>query len=100
MQTANEVCAHAKVECLNQHELIRKYRCLSCGAVMMCRCDEKFGRRFLSHQLDVGTELKTQRRVPVTHGFQPNICAECRNEPLEAHPAGCPQKPLAQIGME
>lgn len=45
---------------------------------MMCACDEPFGRRFLAHQLDQGTELTTQRRVPVTHGFQPAICAECR----------------------
>ena len=67
-------CSHAAVTCLNQYEFIRKYRCADCGAVMMCACDEAFGRRFLSHQLSEGVELETQARVPVTAGFQPAIC--------------------------
>lgn len=52
----------------------------------MCECDEDIGRRFLSHQLEYGTELESQRRVKVTLGFQPKICRECKNlEPI-AHP--------------
>jgi hypothetical protein len=84
---AEAVCAHGATACLNPHELIRKYRC-ACGGVMMCACDEAFGRRFLAHQLSHGTELTTQTRVPVTLGFQPSICAECRGLPAEAAPAG------------
>lgn len=53
---------------------------------MMCACDEAFGRRFLSHQLDEGCELETQRRVPVTYGFQPAICSECRGLPADSAP--------------
>lgn len=79
-------CKHGKIACINTFEFIRKYRCKSCGAVMMCACDEPFGRRFLSHQLDSGTELETQRCLPVTAGFQPNICRECRGLPAEATP--------------
>jgi hypothetical protein len=52
----------------------------------MCACDEAFGRRFLSHQLDRGCELDTQRRVPVTHGFQAAICSECRGLPADPAP--------------
>lgn len=51
----------------------------------MCACDEAFGRRFLSHQLDEGCELDTQRRIPVTHGFVAGTCSECRG--LAADPA-------------
>ncbi len=53
---------------------------------MMCACDEAIGRRFLSHQLRAGSELETRERVPVTAGFQPNICRECRGLSPEAHP--------------
>ncbi|MGI9374562.1 MAG: VRR-NUC domain-containing protein [Tsuneonella suprasediminis] len=79
-------CDHADRICLNQHELIRKYRCNDCGAVMMCACDEAFGRRFLAHQLNEGCELETQERIPVTHGFQPAICSECRGLPADPAP--------------
>jgi hypothetical protein len=79
-------CPHSKVKCLNEFEFIRKYRCLDCGAVMMCACDERIGRGHLSHQLDRGVVLETQERVPVTTGFQANICRECRGLPPEAHP--------------
>ena len=80
-------CSHLRVACLNQYELIRKYRCDDCGAVMMCGCDEAFGRRFLSHQLSEGCELDSQRRVPVTVGFTANICSECRGLPAIPAPA-------------
>lgn len=53
---------------------------------MMCACDEAIGRKFLPHQLTEGSELETHTRVPVTAGFQPRICRECRGLPSEAHP--------------
>jgi hypothetical protein len=40
---------------------------------------------FFSHQLNYGTELKTQQRVPVTITFQENTCNACRGKPEEAH---------------
>jgi len=52
----------------------------------MCECDREFGTRFLSHQLDRGSELKTQKRMRVTLGFRPNICRECRGLPAEPAP--------------
>ncbi len=52
----------------------------------MCACDERLGRKYLPHQLGSGRELETQLPVPLTHGFQPKICHECRGLPPEAHP--------------
>jgi hypothetical protein len=79
-------CPHSNVRCLSEFELIRKYRCESCGAVMMCACDESIGRKFLARQLEFGVELDTKRAVPVTAGFQPKVCEECRGLPLTPHP--------------
>lgn len=53
---------------------------------MMCDCDERVGRMCLSHQLSEGVELRTQKRVPVTLGFQPQVCRECRG----LSPRACP----------
>lgn len=74
-------CLHEHVSCLNQYELIRKYRCDICRGVMICACDEAFGRRFLSHQLQQGRELELQIDVPVDLGFVPKVCPECRGLP-------------------
>ena len=81
-----DTCTHPEVSCLNPYELIRKYRCRACGEVMMCACDEDFGRRFLPHQLARGVESGTQRRVAVSIGFQVGVCNTCRGLPEEAHP--------------
>ncbi|MGX1322580.1 ribosomal protein L37E [Bradyrhizobium sp. USDA 377] len=79
-------CPHHCVRCLNGYELIRKYRCDDCGAVMMCACDEEIGRKHLPHQLNAGAELDTKIRVPVTAGFVANICEGCRSLPLTPYP--------------
>lgn len=84
--TSQSSCNHVKVQCLNEYELIRKYRCLQCGGVMMCACNEHIGNRFVPHQLDEGIELKTQTRVSVTLGFQTAVCRECRDMRPKAHP--------------
>ena len=79
-------CNHSQVVCVNPYELIRKYKCQTCGEIMMCACEEEFARRFLPHQIDEGVELGTRRRIPVALGFQENICNTCRGVPDEAHP--------------
>ena len=79
-------CTHSEVECINPYELIRKYRCITCGEVMMCACEEKFARRFLPHQLKEGSDLNTRQRIPVTLGFQEGICNTCRGLPEKAYP--------------
>lgn len=81
-------CTHPTVSSINPYELIRKYRCDSCDEVMMCSCEAEFARRFLPHQLKEGVELDTQRRIPVTIGFQSSICNSCRGLPEEPHQIG------------
>jgi hypothetical protein len=79
-------CEHTDVECLNHYELIRKYRCRSCGAVCMCACEEDLAKTAWPHQTREGSEYNTRKRVPVTAGFQPRICNACRGLPEEPHP--------------
>src|ERR1051326_9297009 len=79
-------CPHSSVVCINPYELIRKYKCNLCDAVMMCACEEQFARRFLPHQLDHGTDPQTKDEISVTVGFQKNVCNKCRGLPEEAHP--------------
>jgi hypothetical protein len=79
-------CDHDAIECLNPYEIIRKYRCGSCGDVGMCSCDEEFARKFLPHQLKEGSDLRTRDRVAVTLGFVDRLCNECRGLKPESHP--------------
>lgn len=79
-------CQHLYLDCLNQYELIRKYRCRTCSEVMMCACDELRGRRYLSHQLSHGNEYGKRIRVPVSLGFRHRTCSECRGLPAVAAP--------------
>jgi len=53
---------------------------------MMCDCDEDFAIKYLPHQIREATELKSKKRVPVTIGFQKNICDKCRGLPEKAYP--------------
>ena len=52
----------------------------------MCECEEDFARLYFPHQLNYGTELHTQKQIPVTLGFQKDVCNTCRGLPEEAHP--------------
>lgn len=84
-------CPHLDVSCLNPYDLIRKYRCSDCEGVMMCSCEQEHGERFLPHQLSEACILETQQRVPVTLGFQFEVCPECRGEkPIHAPKASMP----------
>jgi hypothetical protein len=44
------------------------------------------GRTYLRHQHSEGRDFVTREHVPVTLGFQPLICRECRGLTPEAHP--------------
>lgn len=80
------VCKHQDTHCLNQYELVRKYRCISCSGIMMCACDRSIGERFLPHQLSHGKDLETQQRIPVTLGFVAKACELCRTGKATAYP--------------
>lgn len=79
-------CIHENTTVINQHDIVRKYRCNDCGKVMMCSCDKKYGEKFLPHQLTWVLDRNTMERIPVTHGFQEKICNTCKGLPEEAHP--------------
>ncbi len=53
---------------------------------MMCSCEEEFAKQYFSHQINTATTLKTQERIPVTLGFQKDICNTCKGISEEAHP--------------
>ncbi len=53
---------------------------------MMCACEEDFARQYLPHQSSHGTELHTRKEIPVTLGFQKDVCNACRGLPEEAYP--------------
>lgn len=80
------MCKHQQVIYINPYELIRKYKCDTCGEVMMCACEKEFGTRFLPHQLHEASEYGTRKSIPVTLGFQKDICNTCRGLPEEAYP--------------
>jgi len=79
-------CKHERIDLLNPYEYIRKYRCNDCGNVMMCDCDEDFARKYLPHQISEATDYESKTRVPVTIGFQKNICDKCRGITEKAYP--------------
>jgi hypothetical protein len=82
-----DICRHPEVTCLNQYELIRKYRCLACEGIMMCRCEEDFARRYLPHQLSQAATAGHER-ISVTLGFQEGVCNTCRGLPEPCCPKG------------
>lgn len=86
LKGATMPCGHARLVCLNQYDLVRKYWCEQCHAVMMCECDREVGEKYLSHQLRVGRDYKTRIEVRVSHGFQPKVCSECRGQPVDNFP--------------
>ncbi|HEY6242692.1 MAG TPA: VRR-NUC domain-containing protein [Pyrinomonadaceae bacterium] len=53
--------------------------------------------RYLSHQINRGEDSETQDEVPVTLGFQDNVCNTCRGLPAEAHPAAAIQGRTSKI---
>ena len=78
-------CIHPNPECINHYEIVRKYKCESCGGLFICSCEREFALRHLPHQVRVGCVLETQERVPV-NGFAERMCAECRGLPERPHP--------------
>ncbi len=79
-------CSHIPLQCLNQYDLIRKYRCEECCEVMMCDCDRTIGEKYLSHQLRVGRDYENRTEYLVTLGFQSHVCNECRGLPAANFP--------------
>ena len=80
------LCEHARVTLLHPWELLRKYVCTDCGAVMTCACSTDIARYVLPHQALRGADPVTQREVAVTDPLVEGVCFDCRNEPAPAYP--------------
>lgn len=79
-------CQHSQLELLSPWEIIRKYSCQACDAILTCACDTQMATRVLPHQAMQGTEDYSGAKIPVTHPLTPNICDECRGIPPQVHP--------------
>jgi hypothetical protein len=74
------------VDLLSPWEIIRKYSCQTCSAILTCACDAQLAIRVLPHQALQGVDDYSGARVPVTSPLVPNICDECRGCSLKAYP--------------
>jgi len=81
-------CAHEQVACVNPHDLIRRYRCIACRSVMLCACEEEFGRAYFPKEELRLTQTEEGEIVPVTDGYLPDMCNTCRGLPDQPAPRG------------
>jgi VRR-NUC domain len=79
-------CAHPAVTLLNPWELLRKYVCDDCGAVMTCACVYDLAVHVLPHQTGWSVDPDTEERVAVTEQFANQICFDCRGVAPPAYP--------------
>lgn len=82
------VCAHGSLTLLSPWEIIRKYRCTDCSAVLTCACDVDFAAFIVPHQALTGRDQHTHDDVPVSNSLTPGTCQECRREVPPAYPRG------------
>ena len=83
---AETACTHNDDSLVNPWEIIRKYRCTDCSAVLTCACDSDFATFIVPHQAMRGVDRHTRDEVAVTHPLMPNVCPECRGEVPPAYP--------------
>lgn len=86
MSVASTGCQHADVEILSPWELLRKYVCRECGAVMTCACQQDIAELVLPHQAGWGVDPESREQVDVTAPLAPGVCHECRGTIPPAFP--------------
>lgn len=89
-------CAHPSVSLLNPWELLRKYVCDDCRAVVTCACTQDLAAYVLPHQAEWGVDPDTQERIGVTEQLVQRVCFECRGIPPPAYPKA-PQRGSASV---
>jgi hypothetical protein len=77
---------HSKVSLLNPWELLRKFVCADCGAVVTCACGRDIATYVLPHQATHGVDPSTNERVPVTEQLVPGVCFDCRGVVPDPYP--------------
>jgi VRR-NUC domain len=86
MPHPNDSCEHPNRSLLSPWELLRKYVCTDCSAVMTCACDHEIAAFILPHQAMRGRDQHTGDYVAVTHPLTSHVCHECRGEKLPVYP--------------
>lgn len=82
-------CRHGSLSIVNTYELLRKYTCEECQAVLTCSCDEELALYVLPHQAIRSIDAQTRLPVQVTEPLLAGVCHECRGE----EPPAFPKKP-------
>jgi len=77
-------CLHTHVQCVNDFELVPKYRCPECNLILICSCERARSAVLLLHQTHFA-KTPAQHRLPVD-GYAEGICHFCRSEPMEPAP--------------
>jgi len=86
MSSTATPCNHTNRTLLSPWELVRKYVCTDCAAVMTCACDDDLATYVSPHYAERGRDQYTRDEVQVTHPLTESICYDCRGEALPSHP--------------
>jgi hypothetical protein len=79
-------CGHPNLSALNPHDLLRKYLCQDCAAVVTCECERDIGTFIIPRAANRAVDIDTYEEVQVTHRFVKNVCPECRGCTAKAFP--------------
>jgi len=96
MDVMSPPCQHVTVVLLNPWELLRKYICEDCNAVMTCVCCADLATLVLPHQAGRGVDPRSKEHVPVTAAFVPSVCFDCRGITPPAYPKA-PRRGAASV---
>jgi hypothetical protein len=86
MTSATNTCEHTHRTLLSPWELLRKYVCTDCGAVMTCACDQDLATYVSPYYAERGRDQYTKDEVKVTHPLVLDVCYTCRGEAPPSHP--------------
>jgi hypothetical protein len=86
MTESAATCEHANLTLVSPWEIIRKYNCTECSAVLTCACDRDFATFIVPHQAMRGIDQHTHDEIAVSHPLTPGVCPECRGEVPPAYP--------------
>jgi hypothetical protein len=78
-------CSHDNLRVINMYEYVRKYECMNCGEIFVCKCENSWALRYLPHQaVREGQEYMGKDGRNRKIHIRENICFRCRGikEPL------------------
>lgn len=84
--TSTPKCEHRNRTFLSPWELLRKYVCIDCGAVMTCACDQEIATFVTPYKASQGRDQWTHDEFMVTEPLVLGLCHDCRREVPPAYP--------------